>query len=388
MYKIAFISHLDRNLYHFRLPIMKELIKNGQEVYAIMPKGDFSDKFEEHGVKVIHYEVNRGSLNPFNELFTIYRLYKVLKEFKFDILHGFTIKPNIYAAFLGYFSPNIKKTICTVTGLGSFYVDESYKARFIRKIIEILYKISFSFCNKIIFQNVDDLDLYKNLKLVKESKSKLIRSSGINTKEYDIKKINSLEIEKLRNEFCIKSDDIIVLMVARAIYHKGTLEYLKASEYFKNNKNIRFLYAGTIDEGNPSSLTKEEMSNFNIEWLGYRTDIKNICALCDIFVLPSYYREGIPRTLLEAGALSKPIITTNNIGCREVVENNKNGFLIEIKNSKELSEKIEILVNDKKMRKEFGEYSRKKVVDEFSIEFVVKQYMDVYKEVLNENDNV
>lgn len=384
--KIGFVSHLDRNLYHFRLPIMKELINQGHEVYAIMPKGDFSDKFHEFGISVIHYDVNRGSLNPFNELFTIYRLYKVLKEFKFDILHGFTIKPNLYAVVVGKLL-GVKAIICTVTGLGSFYISKNFKSQLIKNIIEILYKVAFSFSNKVIFQNSDDISLYRMLNLVTNQNSVLIKSSGIDTKEFDIHTIDAEELKNLKSELNIANSDIVVLMVARAIYHKGTLEYLQSSSYFKNRTDIKFLYAGTIDEGNPTSLTKDIMYSYNIQWLGYRTDIKYLCAICDIFVLPSY-REGVPRTLLEAGAMGKPIVTTNAVGCKEVVEDGKNGFKVAIGNSKELSEKIEILVNDKRMRKEFGEYSRKKIISEFGIEYVVTQYMKVYNEVLYENNNI
>jgi N,N'-diacetylbacillosaminyl-diphospho-undecaprenol alpha-1,3-N-acetylgalactosaminyltransferase len=384
--KIAFVSHLDRNLYHFRLPIMKELIKNGHEVYAVMPKGDFSEKFDEFGITVIHYYVNRGSLNPFNELSTIYKLYKLLKEFEFDIIHGFTIKPNLYTVVIGKLL-GVKVIICTVTGLGSFYISKNLKAKIIKKTIELLYKIAFKFSSKIVFQNSDDITLYRSLNLVTDNNSILIKSSGIDTKEFCIENINEKELNNLKEELQIKNDDIIILMVARAIYHKGTLEYLEASKYFNNRTNVRFLYAGSIDKGNPTSLTESIMNSYNIEWLGYRTDIKNLCAICDIFVLPSY-REGIPRTLLEAGAMEKPIVTTNAVGCKEVVDDGKNGFKVAIGDSKELSEKIAILVDNKNMRKKFGEYSKQKVINEFGIEYVVTQYMNVYNEVLYENNQI
>jgi N,N'-diacetylbacillosaminyl-diphospho-undecaprenol alpha-1,3-N-acetylgalactosaminyltransferase len=133
-----------------------------------------------------------------------------------------------------------------------------------------------------------------------------------------------------------------------------------------------------IDEHNPSCANKEFLENGNVKWLGHRDDIKEQIDKCDIFVLPSFYGEGVPRTLLEAASMGKPIVTTDNVGCREVVDDGVNGFLVPVKDSKALAKKIKILIENETMRDEFGKASRKKAVEEFDVKVVVEQYLRLY----------
>ena len=157
-------------------------------------------------------------------------------------------------------------------------------------------------------------------------------------------------------------------------------EYIKAANILKNKAT--FLYVGDIDRGNKKSFSPNWE---NVKYLGFRKDIKNLLSICDIFVLPSYYGEGVPRTLLEASAMAKPIITTYNRGCREVVEDDKNGFLVPIKDYKSLAKKIEILIENKTLREKFGKNARKKAIEEFDIKVVVDKYLKVYKSIKEED---
>ena len=152
--KIAFLSHYDRNLYGFRLPIMKELVKNNHMVYAISPRGEVSHKFKKHNINHIHYDINRKSLNPFLEIKNIYNIYKAIKLLDIDILHTFTMKPNIYGSFVSFFLQH--KVICSITGLGSFYIEENLKSKIVKVITKMLYKLSSYKASYFIFQNEDD----------------------------------------------------------------------------------------------------------------------------------------------------------------------------------------------------------------------------------------
>ena len=365
--KIAYLSHLDLNLYLFRLPIMKELVNMGNEVFAICPEGEFFEKFYDYNITPISYKIKRESLNPFNEISTIQSIKKILQDINPDILHTFMHKPNIYGNFSG-----AKNIINTVTGLGSFFIHNDLKSKFVRSIIENLYKYSTKNAKKVIFQNSDDLNYFVNKKIIPKDKAILIKSSGVDTDFFQPQPKN----EKLLKELNIKSSKPIVLMIARVIRDKGVLEYIKAAEILKDKAT--FLYVGNIDKGNKNAFNPDFK---NVKYLGFRKDIKDIISIADIVVLPSY-REGTPRTLLEAGAMGKPLITTNAPGCKEVVKDGYNGFLVPVKDSKILAEKIKILIEDKNLRKKFGYNSREYIKKEFDVKIVVKKYLELYNNVL------
>ncbi len=363
MRKIAFLSHLDLNLYLFRLPIMKALIKEGYEVYAICPKGEKFDEFEKYGIKALDYKIERKSLNPVKEIKTIRNIYKVIKSLDLDILQNFTAKPNTYGSIAGHLA-KVPIIVNAVTGLGSFYIDNSKKSKAIKKVIEKLYKESNKKATYCIFQNSDDMKYFIEKKLVSKEKAILIKSSGIDTAVF-----------KSENKDYNKTI-VNVLMVARAIWHKGIKEYYEAASLLKDLK-VNFTLIGDTDKGNISCASKEFLLSGNVNWLGYRDDIKKQIEQCDIFVLPSY-REGVPRTLLEAASMSKVIVTTDAVGCREVVDDGINGFLVPVKNSEILAQKIKLLIQDEELRVKMGENSRNKALNEFDIDIIVKQYLKVY----------
>lgn len=361
--KIAFLSHLDLNLYLFRLPIMIELINKGHIVYAICPKGDKFKKFDKYGIKALEYKVERKSLNPLKEIKTIRNIYKLIKPLNLDVLQNFTAKPNIYGSIAGDLA-KVPLIVNAVTGLGSFYISTSKRATVIKNVIEKLYKESNKKASFCIFQNDDDMNYFIDKKLVKKDRAILIKSSGIDTSVF---KPNDIEHSGER---------IRVLMIARAIWHKGIKEYYSAAKSLEN-ENIEFVLIGDTDKGNLSCADESFLRNGNVNWLGHRDDIKEQIQNCDIFVLPSY-REGIPRTLLEASSMAKPIIATNAVGCKEVVEDGYNGYLVPIKNSEKLAEKILKLAQNKDLRDTMGKNGRIKAINEFDINVIVKKYLAVY----------
>lgn len=378
--KIAFLSHLDMNLYLFRLPIMIELVSKGHQVFAICPKGEKFEKFKEHGITAISYEISRKSLNPFKELKTIRRVYKTIKPLNLDILHNFTAKPNIYGSIAGHLA-KVPKIFNSVTGMGSFYIQNTKKAIIIRGVMEKLYKESNKRVNGVVFQNSDDMNYFIDKKLLSKEKAILIKSSGIDSTIYDINKINKNEINVLKEELNIENS-LVVLMVARAIWDKGIKEYFDAGRILhKQYPYVKFLYVGDTDEGNLSCANRAFLTSSNVTWLGHRNDILQLTAISDIYVLPSY-REGVPRTLLEAASMSKPIVTTDAIGCREVVDNDYNGFLVKLKDAHSLAEGIEKLILDESLRNRMGKNGRIKVIEEFDVKIVVKKYMEVYEKII------
>ena len=345
---------------------MKELVKRGHRVYAIAPKGEFLEKFLEYGITPVSYEIERQSLNPFKELKTIKRIRSIVYDISPDILHTFMHKPNIYGNLSG-----AKNIINTVTGLGSFFIHNDIKSINVRKIIETLYEHTSKKAKRVVFQNRDDLDYFTKKGIIPEEKAVLIKGSGIDTEAFKPMPKN----KKLINELGLK-DKPVVLMVARVIRDKGVEEYIKAAELLKDR--AYFLYAGEIDRGNKNAFIPDWK---NVKYLGFRKDIRELLSICDIFVLPSY-REGIPRTLLEAASMEKPIVTTDTVGCREIVDDGVNGFLVPIKDSKTLAERIEFLIDNPKVRVEFGKKGREKVLREFDVKIIVEQYLRLYEEIL------
>ncbi|WP_104719459.1 N,N'-diacetylbacillosaminyl-diphospho-undecaprenol alpha-1,3-N-acetylgalactosaminyltransferase [Helicobacter pullorum] len=379
--KILFLSHTDSNLYRFRLPVMIALVKEGHQVVALVPKGECFEKFSKYNIKAINYPIQRSSLNPLKALKTIQNIAEILKQEKPDIIHTFMLKPNIYGSFAAKIA-GIPYVINSLTGLGSFYIQKSLKTTLLRILIEKLNFFAFKIAKKVLFQNQDDLNLYVQKGLVPREKTILIKGSGIDTALFS--PFSQDEIQQTRKNLKIPQDKIIILMVARAILHKGIKEYYQTAKIItQQNPKILFLYIGGIDNGNIAPITQDFLeSNPQVHYLGEKDNIKEWIGICDIFVLPSY-REGIPRTLLEAGSMAKPIITTNAVGCKEVVEEGKNGFLVPIGESEILAQKILELSCNQALREQFGKNSQDKIRKEFSVETIVESYLKLYKEVKN-----
>jgi len=376
--KIAFLSHLDLNLYLFRLPIMKKLVEEGHRVYAICPRGDKFDLFAEHGIEAIEYKIQRSSLNPFKELKALYNIYRAIKPLGLDIIHTFTAKPNIYGTIASKMA-SVPIVINLVEGLGSFYIEDTRKNIVVRNIIEKLYKLVFLLSDKVVFVNSDDPEYLSSKEVIKKSKIEIIKSVGIDTEAFNPEKIEESTIERLKRSLNLE-DKVIVLMVARAIWHKGVREYYEAANHLSKYDNVQFLLVGDIDEGNHSSANKAFLNAGDVMWLGHRDDILVLTAMSDIYVLPSY-REGVPRTLLEAASMAKPIVTTNTVGCREVVKDGENGFLVPVQDSKSLAKKIEYLLSHENERKIMGENGRMTAINQFDQKRVVEQYLRLYNQI-------
>jgi len=379
--KIGFLSHLDLNLYLFRLPIMQALVEEGHTVYAICPVGDKFKLFAQYNIEAIAYDINRSSVNPLKEIKAIYNIYRAIKPLNLDILHTFTAKPNIYGTIAGKVS-KVPTIINLVEGLGSFYVEDTFKNKVMRTLIEKLYKVVFSFSDQVVFVNSDDPKYLKSKNVISQDKITIIKSVGIDTDAFSPDAVNQKELSALRESLHLQ-EKIVVLMVARAIWHKGIREYYEAATLLAGYDNIQFLLVGDIDEGNPSAVDRDFLENASVKWLGHRDDILALTSLSNIYVLPSY-REGVPRTLLEAASMGKPIVTTDTVGCREVVKDGYNGYLVPVSDSKSLYEKIELLINDTKKREIMGKNGRILVINEFDVHKVVEQYVDLYNKFFQE----
>lgn len=369
--RIGILAHSAMSTYYFRLALIKALIKNNHEVIIITPKDEFSLELAKQGFNVCHYELSRASVNPLVVLKNLLSLKNTLKNLNLDLLQTSAHKSNttgIIAAKLA----GIKYTFGLVEGLGSFYIDEDFKSKLVKTSINFLYKIVFKLANGFIFVNESNALFMKNLGL-KDEKIKIIKSVGVNLKQFLPLQISKEEKECFLQEFNMP-DKPIVLMIARALWHKGIKEFYEAANLLKDQAN--FVLVGGRDD-NKSCAPLEFLNSGNVFYLGARKDIARLLNLCDIFVLPSY-KEGYPRTVLEAMACKKACVVSDCEGCVEAVENAIDGLICKSKDAKDLAEKIKILLEDGKFKNTLAKNAFIKAQN-YDENHIALEYIEFYK---------
>ncbi|MBN1899034.1 MAG: glycosyltransferase family 4 protein [Spirochaetes bacterium] len=369
MKKILFISCISTNLYLFRLGLMKKLKEEGFEIIAAAGMDDYTDKLKQEGFKFLPLKVDRKGLNPVKDFLLFIRIMAIIKKEKPDLVLNFTIKPVIYASFCGYFLD--VRIMDVITGLGYAFIQDSI----LKKFIKILYRLALKKADIVIFQNPDDRKYFITEAMVTKPKSFVITSSGVNTGYFSPMKAN-------------RDKGVSFLFIGRLLWDKGIGEYLQAAGIVKEKyPDARFKILGWIDKGNPAAISQRHLDKYIqkgiVEYLGYQKDIRPFVAASDVVVLPSY-REGVPHSLMEAASMKKPLIATDAVGCREVVEHGKNGLLVPLKDPKALSEAMILLIKRPMTRIKMGYLGRKKMEKEFDEKIVVKKYHGVILKELEE----
>lgn len=342
--------------------LIKTLRQQGHEVHTIAPNDEYTSRLVEEGC--LHHRVRMDSrgANPIKDSALIFELYSIYKRVRPDIILHFTIKPNVY----GTLAASLLKipVINNVCGLGTVFL----KNNLVSVIAMILYKISFRFASKVFFQNADDLNLFIHKKLVPPENVDLVPGSGI-----DLSKFTPATFK--RNEV------FTFLLISRLITDKGILEYINAVKKLRGTGfNARFQILGAMDplhkRGIKTSVINEWINSQTIEYLGTTDNVRPYIHNADCIVLPSY-REGTPRTLLEAASSSKPIIATDVPGCNHVVKHNYNGLLCNLKDADDLADKMKLMaaMEDDRLKK-FGENGRSKVALEFDESLVITKYVE------------
>lgn len=363
---------------------MKRVKDKNQEVIAVAGAGKNGyEKRLKENFKFIEIPVKRSIDWKGGDLLYLWRIFRFCRKEKPDICHNFTMKPCIYGT-IAQKAAGTEKIYCTVTGLGYLFQGNGFFKSIIRKAVVLLYKLAFSFADKVIFLNPEDKKLFLKLKILSEEKAELIKSSGVDLDKFSKKNVDKNGLKDIIIKNQLSSDYVVITMVARMLYEKGVEEFVEAAGILNNQReNLKFILVGPIDTHNPSGIPEKKLLKWckdkKVSYLGRRRDIKEILFLSDIFVLPSYYGEGVPKALLEAGAMKLPLITTDHTGCREVVDDKKNGFLVEKKNSIDLKEKLLLLIDDEDLRKKMGEFSREKIKKEFNEEEVVEKNLSLYE---------
>lgn len=379
--RVAFLSHLDVNLERFRLPLMECLREFGAEVLAVSPEGPYLRKIKEKGIKIRTYRLNRRNTNPLREVPSILDLSRIVREERPHILQTFTLKPNLLGGILKRVH-NLPVVIGTVTGLGSIFLEDGK----LLKVLNPALRWTFNSLDFVIFQNPDDREEFIKRGFVNETKSCVIEGAGVDIDYYSPESVDKEKVIKLRNELGLR-DETVFLFIGRFIVHKGVNEFVEAAKRLKEEgKRVRFIMVGGRDEGNPYSLKEEELEKLRresvVEIYGFRDDVRELIALSDVFVLPSY-REGLSRSVLEAQAMEKPVIATNVTGLKEIVEDGVTGILVEPKDSHSLFLAMKKFLENPELRKEMGRRGRARVKERFSVERIIKEHLELYRMLLS-----
>lgn len=354
---------------NFRENTIKSLISLGYRVICVAPKDEFSEKLLELNSDFIHVNIERGGTNPIKDMMSILALIRIYKKVKPNIVLNFTPKNNIYSTIAAKACG--AKVINNIAGLGLLFVRESFSSR----VARALYRLTQPFADHVFFQNVDDKALFIERKICKSNQVSVLPGSGV---------------DLVRFNFTPSKRDSMTrfILVARLIYEKGVREYVDAASEMKKlfSDEVEFNILGFIDSDNPSAVKEHDLQRWvnegTVKYLGSTDKIENEVGLVDCVVLPSYYREGVPKSLLEAAAMGKPIITTNSVGCKEVVDDGINGFLCEPRNWNSLKnamEKIHLMTHDE--RENLGANGRNKVINEFDERIVIEKYIAVINEL-------
>lgn len=371
MQKLFIVVNVDWFFLSHRKEIALNAKHNGYNVTIITKNTGKKKEIESLGLKVIDLPMNRSGKNINEELRTFKFLYTLYKSKRPDIVHHVGLKTIMWGTLAAKLA-KVNGIVNAVSGLGTIFSVDN-KSIISKGLIQIL-RFSHNRNNlNVIFQNDEDKSLFIDNHIIRDSQACMIKGSGVSLKQ-----------------FCYTPEPehgkIKVLLTARMIVEKGIFVLIEAANLLRDEYQgkVEFLLCGGIDD-NPNAIKEEELKaacdGEYISWLGYRTDVLDLLKSSHLVAFPSYYKEGLPKSLIEATAVGRPIITTDSIGCKETVEEGYNGYLIPIKNSKELANRLKILFDNKELRISMGQNSRRLAEKDFSIEKVISKHLEIYKEL-------
>ncbi len=379
--KIVITSNTSWFVFNFFSSSITEFMKGGNEIFIVAQRDKYSEKLESLGCKFFDINLDRSGMNLLSELKTIRSIYKHLRDLSPDCVLNFTPKLNIYSVLLCKYLRI--PVINSVAGLGYIVLSNGFKS----VLGKSLLRLTQPFADHIIFQNNDDLAVYLSNKWVVREKTSRVKGIGVDLKKFTPSKA--------------KDDGVVrFLLFARMLKSKGVMEFVEAANivasYFDNDTlnntkpKVAFSLLGFIDEHNPDGISKTEICFLHtgtiVRYLGETDNVIDHLKNYDCVVLPSYYREGIPQCLIEAASMAKPIITTNNVGCRETVVDQVTGYLVPPKDVARLSEAMINMTNlGHEQRLQMGQAGRIKAENDFCHRYVAKHYLRVIESVVTEN---
>jgi len=370
--KILFVVNDAGFFKSHRLRLAQEASARGYEPVVACGRSSGEAALCEYGIRCRTFALSRSGLNPIRDLNTFVALLRIYRDEKPDIVHHVTIKPVIYGTLASRLA-HVPAVVNAIPGMGFVFTQRGFTASVVRNLVNLLYRIALVHGNmRFIFQNREDLQNFVEHTVIPEPQTYLIRGSGIDL-----------------NDFPYTPEPpgpVTFVLLARMLSDKGIREFVEAARRVRSSQpQWRFVLVGGVDPGNPSSLTEAELEAWNaegvVEWLGHRSDVPAILAGAHVVCLPSY-REGLPKSLLEASAIGRPMIASNVPGCREVVRDGITGLLVEPRDAVALADAMLRLGLDPTLRARLGRAARERAEALYSIEDVVRDTFLIYDELL------
>ncbi|MBE6270554.1 MAG: glycosyltransferase family 4 protein [Prevotella ruminicola] len=372
MKKLFIIVNVDWFFLSHRLPVALAAQKAGWDVTIVTADTGRLKDIEAKGLKTINLPMSRSGMNIKEELGTMWFLYNLYKREKPDVVHHVGMKTILWGTLAAKFA-KVNGVVNAVSGLGGFFAEDNKSI--LAKVMPKVLKFSHNRKNLlVIFQNNEDRAMYVKKGIIDDNQARFIKGSGVNL-----------------HEFCYTQEPsegkVKIILTARMIVEKGIFLLTEAAERLRKEceDKAEFWLVGGIDD-HPGAITKEQLDaacdGKYIKWLGYRTDVKELLQQSHIVAFPSYYMEGLPKSLIEATAIGRPIITTQSIGCKDTVDDGVNGYLIAPKEVDPLVEKLRILIDDASLRQKMGKASREKAEKDFSLDIVIERHLNIYNELI------
>jgi glycosyltransferase involved in cell wall biosynthesis len=375
--KVAIVANSDWYLFNFRLSFAIELQRRGIDVLLLSPPGPYAARFAALGFRWRAVPFVRRSLNPYRELRAVWQMTRLLRQENVLLLHAFTIKCVVYGAIAARLA-GVHARVYAIAGFGFVFSSTSRTASVLRPGVRALLRWALRDTqSRLILQNEDDAAMVRATGLASDEQVRVIRSSGV-----DLKRFAPVDREQR------PALEAHVVLAARLLWDKGIGEFVSAARDVRAAyPGVRFTLAGDVDGGNPASVPRAVVEGWArdgvIDWLGHVDDMPALFASADIAVLPSYYGEGLPKSLIEAEAAGLPIITTDSPGCREVIEHGVHGLLVPPRDAQALAEAIAALVHDPVRRRAMGTAARRRAESTFDVRSVNERTIEVYLEVVD-----
>ncbi|MHC1783380.1 MAG: glycosyltransferase family 4 protein [Anaerolineaceae bacterium] len=370
--KIILFANTAWYLYNFRLPLAQALKAKGFEVVMVSPPDEYAEKIQESGFRWLAMPFSRRGMNFMTEMGTIIKLTGLYRREKPDAVHHFTIKCVLYGSISAKLT-GISAIINSITGLGYVFINKRGLASLLRQPVKIFYRLALTH-TRVIFQNSDDRDYFVQSGLVQPLQCSLIRGSGVDIKKFQVT--------------AEPTGDALVVLPGRMLYDKGVKEFVEAARILRQGgSSARFILVGDIDLENPASVSEQTILDWEkegvVEWWRWQKDMPAVYGQALVVSLPSY-REGVPKTLLEAAASGRVIVATNVPGCREVVKDGITGLLVPAKDSQILAEKLKLMLENPDLRRNMAREARRLVENEFSSNLVIQETIKVYSSILDQ----
>lgn len=370
--KLFIVVNVDWFFLSHRKDIALRAQQTGWDVTIVTADTGKLKDIEALGLKVLNLPMSRSGMNIVEELKTLNWLRKLYRREKPDVVHHVGMKTILWGTLAAKFS-RVKGVVNAISGLGGFFAEDN--KGLLSKVMPMVLRFSHNRPNLLcIFQNDDDWGVYVKHGIIRHEQGRFIKGSGVSLADFCY--TPEPEEGKLK-----------VILTARMIVEKGIFLLTEAAERLRSKygEKVEFLLIGGLDD-HPGAITKEQLDAVcdgkYIQWLGYRTDVRDLLKQCHIVAFPSYYMEGLPKSLIEADAIGRPIITSNSVGCKETVVDGENGFLIQPKDVDALTEKLDLLLGDKELRVRMGKAARAYAEKYFDIEVVIERHLAIYDELM------